>query len=291
MTGKELASIAEKIALQTKTLYVSGGWGQPATPANKKRAINQYAYNRGIQGKINAASPDTFFFDCVCLIKSILWNFSFNQGHANGGANYASNGVPDVGEGTMINMCKEVSTDFRNIPIAIGEAVWMPGHIGIYIGDGLAVECTPAWNDCVQVTAVGNIGKKQGFYTRNWVKHGKLPWVTYEGSEAPAAPSISEDYTIDQLAQMVISGLYGNGAARKAALGNRYQEVQNKVDEMLRTQKQLPDASSVVYTVQKGDYLGAIASRYNTTVERIVADNKIANKNLIHPGQKLIING
>ena len=291
MTGKELAAIAKRIATETKTLYVSGGWGQPASPGNKKKAINQYAYNRGISGKINAASSDTYFFDCVCLIKSILWGFSFSQGHNNGGAVYASNGVPDVGEGTMINMCKGVSTDFRNIPVEIGEAVYMPGHIGIYIGDGLAVECTPAWNDCVQITAVGNMGKKPGFNTRNWVKHGKLPWVNYSGSASPvSAEVISEEYTIDQLAQMVIAGHFGNGSARKAALGSRFAEVQKKVDEMLRIGKDSP-SGAVYYTVKKGDYLGAIAAKYNVTVEKIAADNNIINKNLIHPGQRLIING
>lgn len=293
MTGKELAQTARKIATECKTLYVSGGWGQPATPANKTRAINQYQYNRNIANKIRAVSSDTFFFDCVCLIKGILWGFSFNPGHGNGGAAYASNGVPDVGEGTMINMCREVTTDFRNIPPEIGEAVYMYGHIGIYIGDGLAVECTPAWNDCVQITAVGNMGGKAGYNTRNWLKHGKLPWVQYTGEVAPDSDlSTKSKYTTDELAQMVIAGHFGNGTARRAALGTLYEEVQRKVDEMLRTPKQdISAAGSVIYTVQKGDYLLAIAKKYNTSVDKIVADNNIANKNIIHIGQRLIING
>lgn len=289
MTGKELAAIAKKIALETKTLYVSGGWGQAATPSNKTRAINQYQYNRNIANKIRAASSDTFFFDCVCLIKSILWGFNFDKNQSAGGAKYASNGVPDVGEGTMINMCHGVTTDFRNTPPEVGEAVWLPGHIGIYIGDGLAVECTPAWNDCVQITAVGNMGSVHGYYTRNWTKHGKLPWITYRSLESvPEVPAL--EYTVDQLAQMVIAGHFGNGATRRSALGTRYAEVQAKVDEMLRQQKEIP-VNVAYYTVVKGDYLGAIAAKFNTTVDRICADNKIQNKNLIHPGQRLIING
>lgn len=51
----------------------------------------------------------------------------------------------------MITVCKNVSTDFSRIEV--GEAVWMEGHIGVYIGDGLAVECTPCWDNKVQITA------------------------------------------------------------------------------------------------------------------------------------------
>ena len=57
----------------------------------------------------------------------------------------------------------------------VGEVVWTTGHIGIYIGDGLAVECTPKWKNCVQITAVANIGSKSGYNARTWKKHGHMP--------------------------------------------------------------------------------------------------------------------
>ena len=41
------------------------------------------------------------------------------------------------------------------------------------------------------------------------------------------------------------------------------------------------------YIVKYGDTLWAISRRFNTTVERLVALNNIANKNLINVGQKL----
>lgn len=66
--------------------------------------------------------------------------------------------------------------------------VWTTGHIGIYIGDGLAVECTPKWKNCVQITAVGNIGSKAGYNTRTWKKHGHIPYVEYSGKvDTPGA--------------------------------------------------------------------------------------------------------
>jgi len=46
---------------------------------------------------------------------------------------------------------------------------------------------------------------------------------------------------------------------------------------------------SITYVVKKGDNLTKIAKKYNTTVAKLVKDNKIKNKNLIYVGQKIII--
>lgn len=126
-------------------------------------------------------SPPVFGFDCVCLIKGILWGWDGDASRTYGGAGYAINGVPDIGADTMITKCTGVSTTGWD-DMVIGEAVWMSGHIGIYIGDGLAVECSPKWENKVQITAVGNIGSKAGYNTRRWTKHGKLPYVDYTGA-------------------------------------------------------------------------------------------------------------
>ncbi|CRH85042.1 Probable peptidoglycan endopeptidase LytE precursor [Chlamydia trachomatis] len=44
------------------------------------------------------------------------------------------------------------------------------------------------------------------------------------------------------------------------------------------------------YTVQSGDTLSELAEKYSTTVDEIVAANKIVNADLIHVGQVLEIN-
>lgn len=84
----------------------------------------------------------------------------------------------------MIKVCKNVTTDFSRIEV--GEAVWMEGHIGVYVGDGLAVECTPRWKNKVQITACNR--NVSGYDRRNWTKHGKLPYVEYK-TETPAPPA------------------------------------------------------------------------------------------------------
>ena len=140
-------------------------------------------YENGTIGQYK--SDNRFHFDCICLIKSILWGWNGNKKATYGGATYASNGVPDQTLDWFLNQCSEVSTDFSKIEV--GEYLWMEGHCGIYIGNGLAVECTPKWYNNVQYTAVGNIGSKSGYNTRTWKKHGKLPYIDY-----PTKPTIAE---------------------------------------------------------------------------------------------------
>lgn len=123
-------------------------------------------------------NPPVYGFDCVCLIKGVLWGWSGNAAKPYGGAAYASNGVPDLGADTMITKCSGVSADFSGI--VPGEAVWLPGHIGVYIGGGKVIECSPAFKNCVQVTACLNIGAISGMNGRKWTKHGKLPYITYD---------------------------------------------------------------------------------------------------------------
>ena len=178
-TAKELAAAAEAVAKNYKTLYVMGCFGAPMNEKNKARYTKNHKYNRQPDRKsmIQTANNETFGFDCVCLIKGLLWGWNGDASKTYGGAKYASNGVPDIGADKMIKKCKDVSSDFGKIEV--GEVVHKPGHIGIYIGNGLAVECTPNWENDVQITAVANVGLQNGYKSRFWTQHGKLPWVSY----------------------------------------------------------------------------------------------------------------
>lgn len=245
-TNKQLAEKCIDIAKNYKTLYVMGCFGAPMNEKNKTRYINNGAhgsYNAKSTRKkmIQAATDDTFGFDCVCLIKGILWGWNGDKSKNYGGAIYESNDVPDINADQMINACKNVSTDFSKIEI--GEAVWLKGHIGVYIGDGLAVECTPSWENDVQITSC-NCDKK-GYNRRNWTKHGKLPYITYEKAEIvpekPSAQPVQSTKDITSVAKEVINGKYGNGATRKKnleAAGYDYRAVQDEVNRLLSPKKE-----------------------------------------------------
>ena len=184
MKASTLVNTCRTIATEYKTLYVMGAFGAPLNAANKARYKKNHAYNRQAsrQAMIDKASPDTFAFDCVNLIKGILWGWAGDLSQVYGGARYASNGVPDIDADQMIKHCSPSSDFTRIVP---GEMLWLQGHAGVYIGDGLAVECTPAWKNCVQITAVANIGSVSGYPSRRWTSHGKLPWVDYTADTQP----------------------------------------------------------------------------------------------------------
>lgn len=211
-TGQELATVCVNVAKNYKTLYVMGCFGAPLTASNKERYIQANSYNQksARKQKIMAATSDTFGFDCVCLIKGLLWGWDGNAGKTYGGASYCANNVPDIGADQIIDKCKDVSTDFSKI--AVGELLWMKGHVGIYIGNGQAVECTPSWKDCVQVTTVKNIKSGTG---HKWTKHGKLPYVTYDASATPAV-SATASSEVQSVSGLPTLSLGSKGSAVKA---------------------------------------------------------------------------
>ena len=94
-----------------------------------------------------------------------------------------------------------------------------------------------------------------------------------------------DKYTDEQLAEKVIGGAFGNGDARKKALGDRYTAVQKIVDQKLSGSAQKPQP--VYYTVKRGDTLSSIAAKYGTTWQRLKALNNLKNENLIYAGQKI----
>ena len=92
--------------------------------------------------------------------------------------------------------------------------------------------------------------------------------------------------SVTEVAKDVINGKYGNGEERKKKLeaeGYDYDQVQAKVNQLLGANV------TKTYTVKSGDTLSGIASKYKTTVAKLVKDNNIKNANLIYPGQKIVI--
>ena len=180
MTNKEFVTKLQDIATNYKTVYMLGCFGSPVTSqliASKAKQLPMW-YTSEKQAQLRKLIGKGYFaFDCVNLIKGVLWGWTGDSSKSYGGATYNSNGVPDINADTMITKCIGVTTNFSHIEI--GEAVWMSGHIGVYIGNKKVVECTPKWSNKVQITACLNVGSVSGLNGRKWVKHGKLPYIQY----------------------------------------------------------------------------------------------------------------
>lgn len=104
----------------------------------------------------------------------------------------------------------------------------------------------------------------------------------------PQPESAPVKKTLDQIADEVIAGKWGNGFERVNRLGMAGYDpnaVQAKVNQKLGTKPAAEEA--VYYTVKSGDTLSAIAAKYGTTYQKIASMNGIPNPNLIYTGQKL----
>lgn len=142
-------------------------------------------------------------FDCVVSIKSVLWGWNENKKAAHGGAKYKSNGVPDFTCDGGLDYCTDVSSDFRNI--IPGEYLTMTGsdyeHVGIYLGDSKVFEVTTAWgvNGAVISELDANGGRwLDGVRCLVWTRHGKLKWIEYINPEpTPAKWNIGDYVTIN----------------------------------------------------------------------------------------------
>lgn len=157
--------------LEVPTAYALGTFGWCSRL--KSRALNNPENATKFRKGIEELPSDGFMFDCVGLLKAICWGFSFTTSASYGGAAYKTNGLPDVNERGMLNYCDDVR-DYDETDLHIGEYLYMPGHCGVYQGDGYAIECTPSYNGGVQLIPV---------HGRGWTKVGRLKWVEYPDAE------------------------------------------------------------------------------------------------------------
>ena len=187
MTNTEFVNkLLEVRKYQTK--YAKGTFGQRATDSLINQKAKQYPkwYTDSRIASLKALSDDTRLFDCVGLIKGVMWGFP--------NIIYTSNGVKDYSDQSIWEVSTDKSYDFAHVEV--GELLWLQGHVGVYIGEGKAIECTTAGTGNVQITAVSNIGQIAGLRSRKWTTHSKLPFIVYnatEGSNSNDKPKV--DYS------------------------------------------------------------------------------------------------
>ena len=105
-----------------------------------------------------------------------------------------------------------------------------------------------------------------------------------------AAPTGQTQYVVkpgDTLYK--IASLYGVSVSAIVAANNLVNPNLIYPNQVLVIPASTPTTSTLRYTVQAGDTLYRIATKYGVSVSAIVAANNIADPNLIRPGQVLII--
>lgn len=189
MNNKEFVVKLLQVYRDYKTCYAKGTFGQKATDTFINQKAIQYPkwYTDSRVKSLKALSDDVRLFDCCGLIKAVLWGFPNTV--------YTSNGVPEGNDQDLWNRSKDKSQSFSNIQI--GELLWMQGHVGVYIGEGKAIECTASWANKVQITAVENLGHISGLHSRRWTGHAKLPYIEYTANEQKPNQDSSSTSKVD----------------------------------------------------------------------------------------------
>lgn len=139
--------------------------------------------------------------DCVGLIKGYLWSEGAD-------AKPVYNSSQDVSANGMLLKCKERGRLY-SLPEIPGILVFMPGHVGVYIGGGRVIEAR-GFNYGVVETDVKD---------RPWESWGKCPWIKYPvASRYFAACEKDETSIVDALKSIGENSSYS--ARKKIAVAN-----------------------------------------------------------------------
>ena len=133
-----------------------------------------------------------WYCDCVNLMKALFNGRKIDNPAINSHATNLQN-TGDVGTEGFINLCEDVSTNFKKLKAGEPRILHLNGHIGAYLGKEIkvskgvvnVVECTGAWEHGALFSYVDPDGtrryfKGSGNVNGRWQRHGKpSKWVQY----------------------------------------------------------------------------------------------------------------
>jgi len=252
-SNKDLAAWAQS-KLGLPYCYGTFGqvWTQALLTAKTKQYPSYYGTSRQAEYKRRFGKQT---FDCVGLIKGFLWE-------NNGKITYQAS--QDVSADGMRTKCRE-NGSIASLPEIPGILVFLPGHVGVYIGNGEVVEAKGFADGVVKTKLAG----------RGWKDWGKCPWIDYAAPKNP-----QKDLAV--IAQEVIAGKWGNGEARKkhlTAAGYDYTAVQALVNELAAATLKFKVGSKVIIQPTAKKYsrsTAAIPGQYKNksyTVQQIGTDD------------------
>ena len=144
--------------------YVWGTFGQVLTRDTLAAKAAQYPDNVGAYEEyIRSHYLGRRTADCVGFIKGYCWYDPETDS-----VNYATNGMPDIGADQMYRAAAEKGP-ISTMPEIPGLAVWHQGHIGIYIGNGYAIEAMGTRYGVVKTRVAA----------RSWTHWLKIPYINY----------------------------------------------------------------------------------------------------------------
>ena len=134
MSNKTNIGLVEYVKAQLGKPYWWGCFGQLSTITLLAQKRKQYP--RHYTAKDFDQQLGVKVHDCIGLIKAYFW--CDNPGDNR--PQYRTNGMEDVSADMLFNLCKRKGTNMDEMPRVPGIAVFMAGHVGIYIGGCEVIE-------------------------------------------------------------------------------------------------------------------------------------------------------
>lgn len=165
LAGHYSFAVYAAMCLRMKTVYVWGGMGEILNPRSlriKAEAYPERFTPEKIQSLLEKADRNTHMFDCSGLVKGFLMS-GFH------GFRYD----PEKDLNSFELLCRAAASGPVNtLPELEGICLYMPGHVGIYMGNGNVIEATdsPKFGNGVVQTKLSD---------REWTQWFHCPWIDY----------------------------------------------------------------------------------------------------------------
>lgn len=232
---------------------------------------NKFPYNLGY-------NHGTYWsWDCWNLVKSIIWGWSEKLPKGAYQKKNLDTGLGDWNGWTILNCCKNISTDFSKLTPSEFMLTKTKEHAGTFVGEFTkagktynVIECTAGWTHDVlasYVDATGNRCQYKGGPKMNtpWHWHGLLPWL---------------DYTTPPKDVVAVDGSWGCATTRytQKLLGTT---IDGKVSKQPRSNKKYLTAASTSSWEFK--LIGATGSNMIKALQKLIGadpDGKFGKKSV-----------
>lgn len=233
--------------------------GYQETPWNEGTytcAIRQYASTGRLNGYDGNLDLDKFYGDKEAWMK-----------YATG--TKASNKTPSTTNTTKTeNKPSSTQTSGRTYTVQSGDTL-----------SGIASKFGTTYQHLAEINGISN---------PNIIHVGQVIKIDGTASTTATQPVTNRTYTVkagDTLSG--IASMYGTTYQHLAEINGISNPNVIHVGQVLKIDGTANASASVYYTVQSGDTLSSIASKYGTTYQHLAQINGISNPNLIYAGQKI----
>lgn len=208
-------------------------------PIKYRTKKGDWRYNVGLW------TGEHWSMDCLGFVHTMVNGFCGNKSQLGGGAVMDEFVTNTTEPETFYNYCYDQSYNFNKL--IAGELLYMPDHVGLYIGDcepfndgrifNVAECCQSSFGGGGMLTYVSPTGTrynhKRGVSAGTWTAHSKFYRVDY--TEEEVTPIIEVDpATVLNIVNDTFIGVYGNNPLREREITKKYgHDVYRKVQDII----------------------------------------------------------